>query len=246
MVDYIKQLIADILRDSDPQSGPSRRPVYAVCDELQKLDPRDFEPAAQAKFVQLRSHLRSAADQSSMHPTKVRSELLKQLLPILDMYKGEGSRGTQRSFPYVSDPDLQKIIERDYYELTVKLFPSGAWKSTAIMAGSILEAMLFDILSNPIRIALVNGSPKAPKSKGGTPIDIATGDWKLISLIEVAVEIGILTFERMKTIDQVLRDYRNFVHPKKEIRSMHPCGKAEAGLAMHGLDGVCDHLERTL
>src|SRR5215471_1293587 len=42
---------------------------------------------------------------------------------------------------------------------------------------------------------------------------------------------GILPAVRAKTIDQVVRDYRSFIHPKKEVRSIHDCGKAEGGLA---------------
>jgi hypothetical protein len=65
-------------------------------------------------------------------------------------------------------------------------------------------------------------------------------------LINVAVDIGILPEDRAATIDQVLRDYRNFAHPRKEIKEKHECSDAEAGLAKYGLDGVCDHLQRTL
>jgi hypothetical protein len=50
--------------------------------------------------------------------------------------------------------------------------------------------------------------------------------------------------ERARTIDQVLRDYRNFVHPKKEIRAEHACSEAEALLAKGALDGVCNYFEK--
>jgi hypothetical protein len=62
---------------------------------------------------------------------------------------------------------LKGIIERDYKELTLVLFPGGAWKSTVIMAGSILEAILFDLLgSDPATQAKAMASQAAPKYKG--------------------------------------------------------------------------------
>jgi hypothetical protein len=48
--------------------------------------------------------------------------------------------------------------------------------------------------------------------------------------------------ERGDTIDQVLRDYRNFVHPRKELKAAHQCTEAEAYVARGALDGVCNHL----
>src|SRR5262249_38712301 len=149
-------------------------------------------------------------------------------------------------FPYLTDPELRAIIERDYIELNVRLFPSGSWKSTVIMAGSILESILFDVLSDAKRVAATNASTKGARGRGGVPIDITVDpdSWKLTHLIEVAVDTNVLPTARADTIDQVLRDYRNFVHPQKEKKAKHECNEAEAGLAKYGLDGVCDHLEK--
>ncbi|TOG58122.1 hypothetical protein CGI99_22890 [Vibrio parahaemolyticus] len=61
-------------------------------------------------------------------------------------------------------------------------------------------------------------------------------------MIEVAVDIGLLPVQRAASIDQVLRDYRNFVHPQKELRSQHPCTEAEAFMAKGCLDGIYNHL----
>jgi len=65
----------------------------------------------------------------------------------------------------------------------------------------------------------------------------------LHNLIEVAVDLSILPEARSNTVDQVLRDYRNFVHPKKEVRAEHPCSEAEALMSKGALDGICNHLK---
>jgi hypothetical protein len=222
-------------------TGPQYAANWKVlCEEIDKLDSRDFEPQFQPEFLTLKAELIDKPVNPQPGTTQSKT-LLEKLLAVLDGYKGEGSRAVARSFDYIADADLRRIIERDYLELTLKLFPSHAWKSTVIMAGSILEAMLTDILTEPSRMSATLASPKRP-TKG----DITKGEWKLEKLIDVAEDTGILPTNRAKTIDQVLRDYRNFVHPKKEIRSQHECSEAEGGLAKFCLDGVCDHLERTL
>jgi hypothetical protein len=85
-------------------------------------------------------------------------------------------------------------------------------------------------------------SNKAPKDRSGNVRDLDAGEWKLYDLIEVATDISMLPKDRSKSIDQVLRDYRNFVHPKKEIRAKYPCTEAEAMMAVGALEAVCNVL----
>jgi hypothetical protein len=115
------------------------------------------------------------------------------------------------------------------------------------MAGSILEAILHDLLtSTPARISEAMTSSEAPRKRGGAVKDITEDtmedQWPLADLIDVAVDLGLLPKERADTIDQVLREYRNFVHPRREIRAAYACGEAEALVAKGVLDGVCNHL----
>ena len=245
MVNYIKNYVLQMLQ----KNNLSMVYLKALREEWNRLDPRDFEPGIQHEVVNIRVRLEYAEMSARLRARRHKIKGMLTTLPaILDQHRGEGSRGVMRPFSYVVDTGLREIIERDYFELNAKLFPSGAWKSTVIMAGSILEAVLHDILAHTKRVAQTNASSKGAKGKGGISIDITVDPdaWKLVHLINVAVDIGILPPDRAATIDQVLRDYRNFVHPRKEIKKQHECSKAEAGLAKYGLDGVCDHLQKTL
>jgi hypothetical protein len=133
-------------------------------------------------------------------------------------------------------------VLRDYTELSLKLFPDGAWKSVVIMAGSILEAILYDQLDNdPTNKANAVVAASAPRNATGNVIT-RIDKWSLQKLIEVSAEIGVIPNDRAQSIDQVIRDYRNFVHPKKEIRAAHECSESEAFMAKGGLDGVYKHL----
>lgn len=247
MLDYIKELFRQLLSDEHKNFGPIQEQVRQVLREIERLEPGDFDPAVQAQFVTLRGRLAHYARVSSF-TVHVMKEEVRKGLETLDHYRGPGSGGKKRTFAYLADPKLIQIIERDYEELTLRLFPGGAWKNTVIMAGSILEAILHDVLSNPKRVAQTNASTKGARGPGGVPIDIITGaeQWKLIHLINVAADIGLLPKEREKAIDQVLRDYRNFVHPKVEVRSKHPCTQAEAMMSVGALEAVCNHFDVTL
>ncbi|MFO1044524.1 MAG: hypothetical protein U0941_22350 [Planctomycetaceae bacterium] len=253
MVQYIKDLIGTlkqsqqyIVTGAATTAGQKDAPEFwtllkGIREELDRLDPRDFLPAAQHDFVAYRTQLRMWTEQ----PARGRGEeplwLAQALSAILDAYGGEDSQAETKDFVFVQDIDLRAIVVRDYKELSLKLFPDGAWKSSVVMAGSILEAILFDQLENdPAKKVLALAAGSAPKYKGVVIADLA--EWKLIKLIEVAVEVGVLNPDRAKSIDQVLRDYRNFVHPKKEIRAKHPCTEAEALMSKGALDGVYNHL----
>jgi hypothetical protein len=237
VTNYIKVFIERTI-----QCGGRGAQFEVLRRKLERLDPRDFEPEAQADFMMLLADMSMATQVFSTDYSHT-AEYLRQWLPILDRYRGADSGGVSRRFPYLSDPDLQSIVERDYIELRLKLFPSGAWKSSVIMAGSMLEAILFDRLADP------KWNPRAVASaaahtKGTTPKSIPIKDWRLENLIDIAVEIKLLPSGTADTIHQVLRDYPNFVHPKKEIRAAHSCTEAEAMLSLGALDSVCNYIEK--
>jgi hypothetical protein len=250
MIQYLIDLIEEIepkgkvaigVLDADYETQSAL--VEELSKEVGRLDPRDFAPAAQCEFVVLRAEVnawKKAYPPSLLTPG---DSPFKRLRRVLQYYGGPNSQAKSRSFAYISDDELRRIVERDYRELSLLVFSAGGWKSSVILAGSILEALLYDALTrDPETSAKANAARSAPKYKGKVK-PIESTDWRLADLIDVASELQILSAERAKTIDQVLRDYRNFVHPKKEIRAEHACTEAEALLAKGALDGVCNHFE---
>jgi len=237
MTAHISQLIHDLLKT--PERGPEQYCIMqAIAEELGTLDSRDFPPHARYLFVSMRARCRYAAGAVQLVNGILKT--LEALPKVLDVYGGVGSHIQTRSFDFIADPGLKAIVIRDYRELDCILFPSHAWKSTVIMAGSILEAILYDLLVSDRKInARACAAPSAPKK-----LSLDRAEWKLCHLIDVASEIELLPPSRAASIDQVLRDYRNFVHPNKEIKSEHQCTEAEALMAKGALDGVCNHLSK--
>jgi len=243
MVQYLLELLKDLEKvlntTSAGISGPLKykQLLEVVAEELYRLDPLDFPPDSRLDFVRLRKFLQCLASQSISTGTTWRKPA-SDLITVLETYGGQGSRSFAKNFSFVSDAQLQTIIDRDYRELSMILLPSGAWKSTVVLSGSILEALLQDALTkNTAILSKAEKSPKAPVDKV-----LDKGEWTLHNLIEVTVDLKILPLDRSKAIDQILRDYRNYVHPKKEIRSKYPCTEAEALLSKGALDAVINIL----
>jgi hypothetical protein len=240
MIEYIKQYAKKAVEARDNRYViPPTQSAKEIAKELNRLDPRDFEPAVRCDLLVLRGQMSYFAKETNWS-VQMYKDSLSQLVGVLDGYRGAGTFGQQRSFPYLIDPNLRRIIERDYLELVIKLFPSGAWKSAVIMAGSILEAILFDRLADPKWNAQAVASPKATDRSGR---QIPMKDWRLENMIDIAVDIQLLPTDPANTIHQVLRDYRNFVHPKKEIRAAHACTEAEAMLSLGALNSICNYIE---
>jgi hypothetical protein len=176
--------------------------------------------------------------------------LCDNLIAVLDSYGGPGSQAVTRSFGWVKHKALRTIVGRDFRELTLFVYPSGAWKSAVVMAGSILEAILYDLLTrSSSRVRKAMASKAAPrKDKGANVRDIRKNknedEWRLADLIKVAFELDLLPADREKLTDQALRDYRNFIHPHKEVRADLSCSEAIAMTAVGALLSVCDHLEK--
>lgn len=173
---------------------------------------------------------------------------LNRIRHLLDEFTGQSSGVVLRDFSFVANVDIRRIIERDYRELALALLPAQCWKSAVVLAGSILEAILYDLLTrDAARVAAAEASAKAPTKRNGQVKSLlqntSSNEWKLTDLIEVSVDLGLLLPDRSKAIDQVLRDYRNFVHPRKELKAAYPCTEAEAMLSKGALDSVCNHLE---
>jgi hypothetical protein len=91
---------------------------------------------------------------------------LNKLSDVLNQYLGPDARTRPRKFGFTSNRDLRHIVERDYNELMLRLYPIGAWKSVVILSGGVLKALRYDLLTrDSARIAAAEGITGAPKKK---------------------------------------------------------------------------------
>jgi hypothetical protein len=245
--------------------------LAVLAEELNRLDPRDFPAAVQFDFVEARRLVRTLAllpqDHWERHARALRDAsedqrtddmqryskifrdalaVCEQVLHVLEAHGGVSAR-TGRSFAFVRDSKLRPGIERDYHELAQVLLPGGAWKSAVVLAGSILEAILYDQLTaDASHVARAMASPRAPRKPSGAVRNITGngGDdvWALADLVRVAVDIGLLPAARSEVLDPAVRHYRQLLLPRREVLTLQASTEADALLAKGGLDAICNHL----
>lgn len=115
--------------------------------------------------------------------------------------------------PLIQDAKMIAIL-KNRWEECVKCIAADAPLSAVVMMGGILEAIL---------LAKINSFPDKAKifKLKSAPIDKKTSkvlqlhEWTLKNYIEVSHEIGWIS-QSVKDVGEVLRDYRNYIHPYKE------------------------------
>jgi len=142
-----------------------------------------------------------------------------------EMATDEGPVTETRAFPFVRDAKIRVIVERDYVEIQ-RAFVAQCWKSTIILAGGAIEAVLADILV--ARESAAKGASSAPKKP-------EIMKWDLADLINVAVELGAVSAAVSK-LSHPVREYRNLVHPGNEIRTAMDFDREEARIALEVLN----------
>jgi hypothetical protein len=133
----------------------------------------------------------------------------------------------KRHFVFVNDPDLRNIIERDFSEIQ-RCFISECWKSVIILCGGAIEAILTDLV-------LANSSQALSSSKAPRQKDITK--WNLSSLIDVCVDLDLIS-QGVEKLSHPIREYRNLVHPGRELRENLVFNTEEARIALEVLNIV--------
>jgi len=113
----------------------------------------------------------------------------------------------------ISNPDMQLILNRRWAECAACL-RAGAPLAAIVMVGGLLEGLLLARINNDPNKSAIFRATSAPKDKAGNPRQLK--DWTLQDYIGVAHELKWITVAA-KDVGHVLRDYRNFIHPQKEL-----------------------------
>lgn len=130
----------------------------------------------------------------------------------------------ETAFSFMHSSELENIVRRDYAELQ-RVKSAGGIKSQYMLCGGLIEALLLDALQD--REPDFEQCRKAPKSKGGVrPL----AEWGLGELIDVARELNVIDTDA-EQFSHGVRNYRNLIHPSKELRSGQKVAEEEAHIA---------------
>ncbi len=115
----------------------------------------------------------------------------------------------------VQNPEMASILQRRMKEVLDAIDRSPL--TATIMMGAVLEALFLariNILSDKKALFALKATPK---DKSGKPKELK--EWGLNDFIEISHEMGWIR-KPLKDISTVLRDYRNIIHPVKELSLM--------------------------
>ena len=126
------------------------------------------------------------------------------------------------------EPAVTEIIVERLMEAQICL-EAGAYLSAIFQCGSVLEAVLLGAAKKEQE--KFNRATSSPKQDGKPK---AFQKWTLQELINVANEIGLL-HQDVKEFSHGLREFRNYIHPEKQMSSGFKPDKHTAELCFQAL-----------
>lgn len=113
----------------------------------------------------------------------------------------------------VLDVRMQAILEKRWAEC-IACLSAGAPLAATVMIGGLLEGLLLAKVNRESNKAPIFTALAAPKDRAGKTEPLK--EWALQDYIAVAHELKWITVAA-KDVGGVLRDYRNYIHPQKEL-----------------------------
>lgn len=112
-----------------------------------------------------------------------------------------------------ADATMKGILERRWNE-SQRCVIAGAPMAATVMMGGLLEALFVARANRLSDKSPLFRSKAAPKDRRtGKPLPLQA--WKLSQYIDVAAEVAWIT-DPGKNVADVLREYRNYIHPERE------------------------------
>lgn len=129
------------------------------------------------------------------------------------------------------------VVEARLVEIE-KAMGADAPLAVIFLVGSTLEGLLAELATAQASTFVASGS--APKTKDGKVKQVEA--WTLSELITVAKDIGVLSVDVAEHADQV-RSFRNFMHPRQQLRENFAPRIETARIAQQVLVGALKDLE---
>jgi hypothetical protein len=213
----------DSLHESQLPTGPEDRMILLAASRQIQMVVRYWESGNLAKALPEIPGLRDKS------PVAVIRELLDKCTETI-------IPNTLAGLDFVRDPDYRQILREDLAGFESDL-DNREWKSATVIGGSLIEALLLDALERDEQKALA--AQNSQKDKGKV---LPLRDWNLKAYILTAEELKIITPETARLADHA-REFRNHIHPGKELRKKKRCSASSAHTVKGALLAVIENLQ---
>lgn len=129
------------------------------------------------------------------------------------------------SFDFITDEELRTSLNSDYQEL-LTCFEGKAWKGVHVFAGSIVEAVLIELI---ISEHLTTREQALRMDLGGA--------------VSLCLEKKIIS-SRTSDLSTVVRGYRNLIHPGRQVRLKDETDESSAQVAKALVNIVVGEVEK--
>jgi hypothetical protein len=143
---------------------------------------------------------------------------------------------------FVSEPALKAGLSRDLAAADSAL-DRGEWKSATVLAGSVVEALLLDVLLR-CRALDEAGFLAAEKQHAGKFQGKPLEDWDLHHLTATATALNVVTKDTA-TACGLMKNFRNLIHPGRGLRLAQECNRPSALSAVGAMEHVIHDLSRS-
>lgn len=196
---------------------------------LQAAQPDALSPvdAAYSDLLTASERFPSALRMRSLVKT-LRADLISLQTDIVSS-GGSTARNSETppSFSSIPDVQMQQVLERRWRECLACL-EAGAPLAATVMMGGLLESLFLARVNRDSNKQAIFTASSAPKdSKTQKPLGLR--DWTLNDFIAVAHELRWIS-QGVRDVSHVLRDYRNYIHPQKELSQQLALSSSDAKL----------------
>ncbi len=121
---------------------------------------------------------------------------------------------------------------------------NGEWKAATVLAGSVIEALCLWVVRREAADAAVETARRLQREgllgPRGVPNELLS--WHAPELIEVAFALGFIEYDTVQ-VARTTKDYRNLIHPGRELRTGQRCTEGVAHIAIGAMQRVAENLE---
>lgn len=178
-------------------------------------------------------------------PTSAAVELVEQKLspepPSEPLEPASKVAAWDLDLTWVSDQAMREVLEPMVVELA-RAQAGGLYLATIVLAGAIGEGLLYHALV--LRKVAAEGTPSAPRHNNGKgPVkDLVTEQWNFTNYINAARDLSLIQQVTRAAAHEVLREFRNLIHPKVQLGRGSQADDPEARASVAWLDAVARDL----
>jgi SepF-like predicted cell division protein (DUF552 family) len=200
----------DVIRATALTWFQSHRPKL-----VERVSPADLRPVDELYQKIIEASHRSAARSSYVNTLKDVSDILVQIRSgnVVNLAAASTTDAPPDFSKLISDAAMQVILEKRWTECVICI-SSGAPLAAVVMIGGLLEGLLLAKVNRETNKTPIFTAAAAPRDKQNKTLLLK--DWTLQDYIAVGHELKWITVAA-KDVGVVLRDYRNYIHPQKEL-----------------------------